>query len=140
MSFDIATIGYGPRLEAGSTLKLVKPGTQTPVLDAEGQEVTLTLRGRNSSVVQEARDQFNAERLERAAREGSKPLSAEELRENELRVLGAATVGWSWTELDGAAFPCTAENVRKFFTDPRFAWVREQARGFVENDGNFLMA
>lgn len=49
-------------------------------------------------------------------------------------------LNWSAVSMNGEAFPYTSENALRLLTEPRFAWVREQALEFFAEDAAFLKA
>jgi hypothetical protein len=136
MTFDLTQLDTRTKSAAGVPMTIINPKTGGPVLDSDGNPVTITLRGRNS---QEHKNVFRViqdRRLDRAAR--GVRLTEDEQRQEEAEFLTALTVDWTFTELDGQPFPPTAENFRKFWIDERFTWILEQATRFAANDGNFL--
>ncbi len=136
MTFDLTKLDSRSKSETGVEMKIIHPGTLAPITNSDGQPVTITLRGRNSTAYKTAFRMVQDRARERAAR-GLRP-NDEETRVDEIDFLCAVTTDWKFTELDGAPFPCTPENIRKLWSDERFTWVLEQATRFAANDGNFL--
>lgn len=134
--FDIAALEVQSRSESGMPMSIIHPRTKVPVLDEEKNPVTITLLGRNSATFRETQRRIRDRRADRA----SKAIKAtdEDLERDELDLLVAVTIGWTFTVMDGQPFPCNPENARRFWADPRFVWIREQAMSFVLEDGNFL--
>jgi hypothetical protein len=134
--FDIATLETRTRSEAGATMQLNHPSSGSPILDDKGQPITITLLGRNSDAYERAARVVVERRIERNAR--GVVATADEAREDECEILTACTKGWSFDKMGNEDFPCTPENIRKFWRDRRFPWIFEAAQRFVLSDGNFL--
>lgn len=92
-------------------------------------------RGTLSRAVRNADREIQNRRLE-AARRGKKP-SLEDAEAEITETLVAATKAWSFSKMDGQDFPCTPANARKFWSDPRFTHIREQALVFMREDSHF---
>jgi hypothetical protein len=138
MSFDLAALDTRTKSEAGMPMTLISPKTLSPILNDAGEPVTITLRGRNSAAYKAVFRTIQQRSRERANR-GITPTDDEQ-RTDEAEFVSACTVAWTFTDLDGAPFPCTPENIHKLWNDPRFTWILEQATRFAANDGNFILS
>ncbi len=135
MSFDISTATNIDASSAGAPMKLVNPASGDYLRDESGEFVTITLRGRNSREGQAVATE-NLNRTLDLQRRGQQS-SAASIEANVLALLVACTVAWSFTEMDGAEFPCTPANAAKFWSDARFKAYREQADAFIGSEANF---
>ncbi len=126
-----------PTVRTGGVPMTVKhPGTGQPLMDESGEPVTITLLSSDSV---EARKLLH-EQAEKTVNDGlgrRRPhVRMEELEQNSIKVLAALTADWKHIIVDGAPLSCTKENATKLYT--RFAWIREQVDGFVNDRANFL--
>lgn len=140
MNFDISRLDILTPSEAGRPMTVIHPGTGQPFrLDDETKTpLTITLRGRNSSI---ARATLREIGDQRAAIEGEgRVVTPESVDEWNTRYLVAMTVDWNFDGMDGQPFPCNAANAEKLWTDKRFVWLRGPALDFISRDGNFLGA
>lgn len=153
--FDLASVRL-TRTETGSPFRLFHPGTQMPLLDEDGKQISILLLGQYSVPFQEmnrkvqlARAKYFAREAERARiiNEGKtnpddlvepEPLSKQALDADDTDELVACTVGWTIKTLDGRPFLFSEENARKLWTDKGFSYWREPAIRFILADGNFL--
>ena len=134
MGFDIAELDSSGPADDGRDMEVLRLDG-TVVRDEEGSALTITLRGRLSRAVQNADRDIQLRRLENARRGRRATL---EDAENELtETLVAATKAWKFSKMDGQEFPCSPENARKFWADPRFLHIREQAIVFMREDSRF---
>ncbi len=136
MGFELSQLGTKTKSEAGVPMKIINPATGGLFYDDEKKPVTITLKGRNSQAQRAALRVVQDRRITRQARD-VRP-TEEETKEDEIDLLCAITVDWSFTTLDGKPFPPTPENIRAFWADERFTWILEAASRFALNDGNFL--
>jgi hypothetical protein len=71
---------------------------------------------------------------------GRATITADEIEAERAETLIAATKGWYLVALDGS--PLNAEfnvaTARVVYTDPRFAWVREQVNEALDDRATFL--
>lgn len=128
--------GVLPGLAAGVMMQLLGPSGE-PIFDAEGKEVGVIIRGRNSSQGLEAMRLNGNRRLEQARRTGSSTVTVEAGESELTEVLVACTVGWTFDQLNGEPFPYSPENARRFWSDDRFRRWRSQADDFFSNEANF---
>ena len=140
MAFDIAT---------ASNHDIDNTGMFMPFLDVAGNKITssdalvgVTLRSRYSTSAQGAVRRSAIRNLTIQQRlEGKRPdpeTVFDQIEQDLLDLLASCTVSWTFDTLDGAAFPCTPENVRRFWGDDRFRLWREQAQRFLASDVNFM--
>ena len=114
----------------------VHPLVGTPWLVDGTTPLSFTMLGRWAGICQTKSDEISARVDSRPA--GAPPQSPEEVAADNAEYLAVAVRRWTLTHLDGQPYPYTAENARKLFMDPRFAWLRPLLLGFHRNDGNFL--
>ena len=70
----------------------------------------------------------------------NKPMDAAAIEEEMLEVLAASVKCWSGLERDGAAIPCTRENVLDLLRNPGYQWLRKQIDDSMGNDALFFGA
>lgn len=62
------------------------------------------------------------------ARKEGDQITAERIDAQLLDLMVACTLVWGGFDIDGETPLCVAENVRAIYSDPRTAWIREQAQ------------
>jgi hypothetical protein len=124
-------------------MQLLHPADRTPLNDADGKPVTITLLGRDSDVFLKAERIIRNKRMDLLKKGGK--FSAAEEDEEACETLARCTKAWSgiptgW--IDGKADPapaeCTFSNAAKLYG--RMRWVREQVDEFIGSRENFLKA
>jgi hypothetical protein len=111
-----------------------------PLFDDAKQPVGITMLGANSRAGLAASRELGNRRLRDQRRGGATPMTVELNEGTTNDILTACTVSWSFTELDGAAFPCTPTNALKFWGDDRFRRWRDQADAWISSEANFFKA
>lgn len=137
-AFDLARLDILTPSEEGRALILLHPATGRPFKRSDGEDVAITLRGRNSAIAKATLRQIQDERA--AIEAEARAVTPDDNDKWNTRYLVALTAGWGFEELDGQEFSCNPVNAEKFWTDPRFVWLRPRALEFVAFDGNFLGA
>lgn len=135
MGFDISNVSTLDQADKGVFMPFLDPKTGDPIRDADKKEVGVVLRGRLSTHGQKAEIARAEKRLEMGRR--SQEVSVDTLESETTELLVALTVSWTFDSLDGKPFPCTPENARSFWSDPRFRAQRERANFWVGNEANF---
>jgi len=138
MTFDLASLDTRTRAQSGVPMQLIHPRDRGPVRTDAGELVTVTLHGRASDIYCNAERAMQERRAERRAR--GVITTQDEFARDETELLAACTVAWNIPELDGKPFAYSDDNARRLWSDTRFAWLRDQAIGFIQADGNFLPA
>ncbi len=134
--FDIASIETLTLSEEGVPMNVIHPKTKQALKDEEGKLITITLLGKNSDTARAA-IRKQADRASERAQRGM--ISTPEDRDrNDAEFLAACTTAWTFAQLDGSPFPCNTQNALKFWSDQRFRPLREQALGFIMEDGNYV--
>jgi hypothetical protein len=140
MSFEISALDSATPAETGFPMFLFKPGTREPVTNELGEPIFIKLRGRLSNSAAAADRAIQLSRLDRQKKQvvldGDALMAAAE--QETVSLLAACTVEWNFDTLDGRPFPYSRENAMKFWGDPRFKSIREQATAFINTDANFL--
>ena len=137
MPFDIASLDTLTLSERGVPMTVVNPKTAMPVLDTAGKPVVIMLKGRAADAFETTQEAIRQARGDRAAR--GIISSTAEIKEEDVRLLCALTMGWTIEQIDGQDFPFSPENARRLWSDPRWPWLKERAIQFAQGDGNFLM-
>ncbi len=129
---DLAAFDTAATADQGAVMPLVHPVSGEPILQPDGRPITLTLLGKDSKKYLAAVRAATNKRL--AARKTK--VTAEEIEEETIVGLVAATVAWDGVMWDGEGRDCTPVNVRAFYK--RFRAFREAAVDFLEDRSNFL--
>ncbi len=135
MSFDISALDTLAKSQDGVDMPLIHQGTGKPFLTEDGTPLFIRLRGRTSDEFIAADDSMREQKTALARR--GVALTQQDIDNFGTALLVAATAAWNFDKMDGEPFPCTPQNAKRLWSDRRFRWVREQAYGFVVNDGNF---
>lgn len=69
--------------------------------------------------------------------QSKRPVDAIMLENEQTEVLVACTVGWNGLVLDGKDFPYSESNARQLYSDPHYAYIRNQAQTFIGDAANF---
>lgn len=128
--FDLVKLAPSKSSE-GAVLTLVNPVNNTPI---EG--VTITLMGADSKEYQALRRKLQNARLRNVTSRGKMRVTSEEIEDEALQLIVAATKGWTGVVIEGVEQPFTMENAKSLFT--RFPWIREQVDEFINDRANFL--
>lgn len=108
------------------------PG-RSPIAQADGRPITITLRSRDSEAYRAA-----AHASADAYLRGSRPRRADFLEADQIDLLAACTVEWDGVAFEGQIQPCTPENARKLYRMAPF--LRDQVDAFIHNRANFTRA
>ena len=98
--------------------------------------IVFKLAGIDSDVYQKASREAQRRRLQVLARGGQMKLTPEELEAESLALLVSCVLGWDGVESEGAALPCTAENVKKVFE--ACPWIKDQVDAAIGDRALFL--
>lgn len=135
VDFDIADIGT-MLSDEGVAFQIPNLRTGAPYMIDEKTALSITLLGRNSTMFRETMEAVRRDRD--ALQSAGKVVGRDLIYDEDTRLLCAATVKWNFTRYKGAEFPCNARNIRAFWTDRFFDYVRIAALQFVLGDVNFL--
>ena len=133
--FDLASIAM-TRADDGVPMTILHPLTRQPIMTASGQPMSITLAGRFSETNRQALRAIQVKRVEMV--DARQPITEEHITRENIDQLSACTQSWNFDELDGQPFPCTPQNIRRFWSDKRFIWLHERALQFIAEDRNFL--
>jgi hypothetical protein len=118
-------------------VSIVNPKTRQPIRDAEGKESYISIVSLDSPEVQRVQKDTLNKRLKTR---GRLTMSADELDAERANTLVAATKGWYLVSLDGTPLnvPFSEATARALYSDPRFAWIREQVNEALDDRATFL--
>lgn len=119
-----------------ATMEVVHPTTFEPLTDEEGNQVTITLHGPDSTVLRTARRKWQNKQLSEGVKRRKMNVSAEQIESQAMELLIVATAGWEYLAFGGEEPECTPANVRKLYTE--LPWLREQVDEFINERSNFL--
>ena len=134
--FDIAVLDTLTRSQEGVPMPVLHPATRQVIMLEDGRPWTITLCGRSSDAHRSVMREIEAGRADRLAR-GQQP-TPEDIERDNNRVLVACTKGWTTVLRDAVPFEYSHDNARTLWSDRRFAWLRDQAIRFIQDDANFL--
>jgi hypothetical protein len=122
---------------AAVQVPILHPKTRQPLRDAEGREAFISILSVDSPEVQKVQKATLNKRLKQR---GRMTMTADELDAERAEVLIAATKDWFLVSMDGAALnaPYSEATARALYTDPRFAWIREQVSEALDDRATFL--
>lgn len=122
--------------DSGSEMDIRDPSTGK-VWD-EGEKATLKLAGKDSKVYQQAAKKVSDKRLKsQGGMLKRMRVTTEELMEDALDLVAAATLGWTGLKDDNDAdIPFSPEAARKMYVD--YPWLKEQAEEFIDDRFNFM--
>jgi hypothetical protein len=119
---DLANIDLQAAADEGIEVKLQHPATGEYLLDEEGDHLTITVLGKDSTTWQNAAKRVNTRNANRY-KDRKIPSTAMEAALYE--ILAESTVKWSKSlEFDGAALKCTKDNAAMLYEKRN--WIAEQ--------------
>lgn len=140
MIFDLNDIDTKKLSEAGVALQ-IKRLDGTPLVNAAGESVTITLLGPDSAKYRALTRESIKKRLDRRV-QGASDVTMDDLDQIEretIEILVVCTVGWTGVRTpEGETIACTQDNARRLYEN--YPVVREQVDAFVGNRANFLQA
>jgi len=133
MSLDALAID----VSAAAPVTLLHPKTRQPIRDEAGKEAFISVVSLDSPEVQRVQKVAMNKRLKMR---GRVTLTADELEAERAETLVAATKAWHLVTTDGKALdvPMTDAAARTIYTDPRFAWIKEQVSEALDDRATFL--
>jgi hypothetical protein len=116
---------------------LLHPKTRQPIRDENGVEASISIVSVDSPEVQRVNKMALNKRLKVR---GRVTMTADELDAERAETLVAATKAWHLVSLEGKVLevPLTEQTARAVYTDPRFAWIRDQVSEALDDRATFL--
>ena len=139
MTFDIA-LARADLLEDGAFLQLTD-AKNVPLFyaDESGKHpVGIHMRARNSRIGLAAIRANGNKRLDVARKQGNFTTTVEGNEAETTELLVALTASWTFDTYEGAEFPCTPENARRFWSDDKNVRWRRDAEDFISSEANFM--
>lgn len=119
---DLASIDLQAAADEGIEVQLQHPASGEYLVDEEGDHLTITVLGKDSTTWQNAAKRVNTRNANRY-KDRKIPTAALEAALYE--ILAESTVKWSKNiEFDGAALKCTKENANMLYEKRN--WIAEQ--------------
>lgn len=115
-----------------STVEILDPMTELPLVDEKGSKVTVDLHGPGSMQYRNAVNALQA----RALKRGRKQMTPEQLRAESIELLSSAIAGSSGNLEYNGEIVKTKEQWVEFLSDANLEWLRNQiaeAQGELEN-------
>lgn len=143
---SLASLNIATTANRGAVMNVLHPNDRTPLKQADGSEITITLLGRDSDEFIKA-DRAARKAIREALVRRTPYAPADEDRAAD-QTLAACTVAWSgipagWLEPGGTSeepAPFSAENAAKLYGNPGVRWLREQVDEFIAARANFMKA
>jgi hypothetical protein len=126
MSFDLNELDVKSTAEAGTKVTFENPFTKEPLVDDDSKPYYVKIMGGDAGKVSAALRAIADRRVELLRVEGQKFITNEQSRQEDFDTMAAATLEWHLPPIDGAEWPCTEENAKKLYADPRFPWIMEK--------------
>lgn len=143
---NLASLNTASAANAGAVLTVLHPTDRTPLKQADGTSITITVLGRDS-------EEFNrAERrnrkIQREAVMKRQPYSPADEDRAADAALAACTVAWTgipaaWLvpdSTDEKPAPFTPEAALALYGNPGLRWLRDQVDEFIGERAHFLKA
>lgn len=132
--FDLSTLKT-VKADTGAVMDVLHPQTDEPI-----KGMTITLLGQDSEVyrkIQKVRQQATINRMAKGKK--AVDLDAEKLAEDTIDDLVKLTVAWEGFREGKADLQCNEETVRRIYSDPAYAWLKEQVQAFIGDRANFFL-
>lgn len=104
--------------------------------------MTITLLGMESDMFRVALHDLQEEQRKRAAKRGQFAVmtaaEAERAEAGSTELFVKMTKAWTGFKEDGVELPCTPENVRRIYNNPKLAWLKSGVVKFVSDSANFF--
>ncbi len=135
---DLSTLSTKQKSEEGVVMTVEDPRTGEPLLDDQGEGVTITVAGSDSKAYRTYSRKIQNKRLKNL-KPGQRSLNidSEEMEEEALELMCKCTLGWSGIAWQGEALECTPQNAKMLFTE--LGWLREQVDIFITDRANFFV-
>ena len=132
---DLQSLDTSTLADSGVDMIVLHPTQKTPVMGDDKKPITIRLLGMDSKKFTSVQRAKINQRLKDQQRR--KVATAEQLDEDGLDIIVAATVGWSQNFTIGAAkLEFSSANARRLYTE--FPFIREMADEFIADRSNFL--
>lgn len=135
-TFDLNALGIDT--DETTDVPLLNPATGEPVVDRNGTPSWIRVTGLDSPQYKAHERAMLNRRLKQ--RNPKATMTAEQISEERLAMLSACTVQWHLVTLDGAVIdvPCTPENARKLYANPKCGWITRQVDRAIGDDAVFM--
>lgn len=130
---DLSNLSTARKADTGAVLEVLHP------IDDTKLGITITLVGQDSEIHRAfVNRQANKLRQKITPGRGYMPPSIEKDQEQATELLVACTLGWEGMAMGGKDYPFSPDNARALYSDPGYAWLREQVDRFIADRANFL--
>lgn len=114
--------------------------TGATLRDKEGKAAFIELLNVDSEAAQKRRKLSRKRLFDQMQKKKKFNYTPEQQDEDDLAYLVGITKGWYLVDVnsgDSLDVPFTEDNARVLYSDPRFAWIKEQVQEFVADRANF---
>jgi len=128
---DLATLDTRAGANAGFDVELKHPDSGDPI------GAVIRVYGADSDAYKDKQLTQQRERLEKLARKGRvQPPTPEQLEQQSIELLAAATDGWQGLEIGGKPVEFNRAAAVQLYGD--YPWIREQVDAAIHDRANFL--
>ena len=128
---DLSLLDTRAAADTGFDVALRHPKTDEPI------GAVIRVLGADSDAYQHQVLEQQRERMQKMARQGRTAMaSPEQMNEQAIALLAAATIGWQDIIVSGASVPFSNGAAQKLYRD--FPWIREQVDEAIHTRANFL--
>lgn len=123
--------------ETPNKLVLINPATSQPIRAFDGSEAHILLMGVDSKAAQKHRREATNRML---AKRNRNKMTAEEIEASNVDLWAALTRGWVLVNFAGETvdYEFSEANARRLYSNPNFAWIKDQVDEFVGDRANFM--
>jgi len=132
---DLAKLNLTEQANLGATMEVVHPITGEPLLDSNGEKVTITLLGVDSTVMRQAMSDRAKKQL---AAKSKQSISLDEAEKMSAELLAKITLSWSGLTENGQPIEFSYANAVDLYT--KYSWIRQQVDSFTTDRANFYKA
>lgn len=140
MPYDFSKLDSKAASEAGTVIDIISPASGDPLIDDEtGKPVTITILGVDSPKLRNIARKLNDRRMNDARRGKNNDYDSEVAEAEQIKLLAAATIAWEGIALDSKEpLECNEKNAVRFYSDPRFPWLKEQIDRAISDRQRFF--
>jgi len=134
---DLSTLSTKQKSEDGVVMEVEDPRDGDPLLDEDGNPVTITVAGSDSKAYRTYSRKAQNKRLKNLKPGQRKiDLDAAEMEEEQLNLLVECTLDWDGIAWEGKPLECTKPNAKMLYTE--LGWLRDQVDAYMADRTNFF--
>lgn len=133
---DLSKFNVSKMAEVGAELELEHPSTGEPLIQENGEPVTIRLIGTDSKAWRNKNRDFQRARIAKMARGRSKKIDYTVSDDEACEMLAICTMGWAGMKQDENEIEFSEEAAFNLYMEHN--WIREQADTFINDRANFF--